>query len=88
MSDDKKNKKDDYPYICVICGGHLAWDSSADAAECYGEFEGDDEAVINFFHCLRCGRDYEIVDPVKEEREKNYAEYWGNGENTANNGKK
>lgn len=37
---------------------------------------------------MQCGRSYEIVDPEKEDREKNYADYWGSGKNTANNGKK
>ena len=86
MANDKQ--KDDYPYICVLCGGHLAWDSSADASDVLMEYEGDEEAVVNYFHCLTCGRDYEIVDPVKEEREVSYTAYWGNGENTTNNGKK
>ena len=76
------------PYICVLCGGHLAWDSSSDAKEILGEYDDDDEAVVNYFHCLHCGRDYEIVDPVREEREKNYTDYWVSGKNTANNGKK
>ena len=53
-----------------------------------GEYDDDDEAVVNYFHCLHCGRDYEIVDPVREEREKNYTDYWVSGKNTANNGKK
>lgn len=61
---------------CYFCGGELIWDSDANAGDFLSEFDDDDDAVVQFYHCSKCGRSYEIVDPVKSERETTYLDYW------------
>ena len=60
---------------CLFCGGDLCWDSDFDLSEVRDADESDG-GVVGVYHCLKCGREYEISDPVKEERETTYKEYW------------
>ena len=60
------------PYV----RGELCWDSAEMAADSSDDFADDDTAVINYFHCRRCGRSYEVIDPPQEERETEYKEFW------------
>lgn len=46
------------------------------ACDEFADYDGDTDAVVNYFHCMNCGRSYEIVDPNKEEKEVNYKAYW------------
>lgn len=55
---------------CLFCGGELCWNSDYDV-------EGDD-GIISSYTCMKCGRDYEITDPPREERETTYKDYWNN----------
>ena len=64
---------------CPFCDGDLHWSSDANASDTYSEYEGDDEAVLSFYKCAKCGRDYEICEPTKEEREGEFKDYWVNG---------
>lgn len=64
---------------CPVCGADLIWQSSFMANECRDFYEDDDEAIVDIYVCSKCGREIEIADPMKEEREHQYAEYWGNG---------
>ena len=61
-------------FYCYFCGGELVWDNDENLEAIGGE--EDDEGVVTFWHCKCCGRDYEIADPPKEERETSYRDYW------------
>ena len=61
---------------CLFCDGELAWDSDSNASDSFGEYEEDDTAVVTYYHCEKCGRDYEICEPPREERESTYKDYW------------
>lgn len=60
---------------CIICGGDLCWDGDSNANEVLDRDE-DDGGIVSYYHCMNCGRDYEISDPSKEERETTYKKYW------------
>ena len=69
--------EDDFYMKCPFCGGELAWNSDFNASELYGgEYSDDDPAVCSYYTCRRCGRSYEICDPVQEERDGEYSDYW------------
>ena len=55
---------------CHFCGNELILDDSQMCADVNVDYEGDEEAMVHFSHCSKCGRSYEIFDPTKEEREK------------------
>ena len=61
---------------CIFCGGELSWDSQGMCNEASSDYEGDNEAVVHFLHCRKCGREYEIYDPPLDEREGDYKDYW------------
>ena len=61
---------------CHLCGNELILDDSQMCSDLNVDYEGDEEAMVHFSHCPKCGRSYEIFDPTKEEREKYYDEYW------------
>lgn len=60
---------------CIICGGDLCWDNDFDASDVHDR-EEDDGGIVSYYHCMKCGREYEISDPVKEERDTTYKEFW------------
>ena len=64
---------------CLFCGGDLCYESDGMANEVFAEYLDDDTAVISYYHCLNCGRSYEICEPNKEERQGDYKNYWENG---------
>ena len=59
---------------CLFCGGELGWDNDFTREEYY--MDGDEEANVHVYTCTKCGREYVIADPPKEERETTYKEYW------------
>lgn len=61
---------------CIFCGGDLSWDGQEEACLKSFNYGGDDAAMVHYLRCRKCGRDYEIIDPVKEERENQFKEYW------------
>ena len=61
---------------CPFCGGNIVWGSDENADDCYAEYEGDEEAIVSFYTCDKCGRQFEVSMPVKEERETTYKAYW------------
>lgn len=63
---------------CFTFGTPLIWDSDANANEVSSEYDDDDFATIQYYHCPKCGRSYEVVEPTHEEKEKDYKEYWEN----------
>ena len=73
MANEDQNK-----LKCIICGGDLCWDNDFNASDVYGEDEVDenDPAIISYMHCICCGREYQISDPLREERETIYSNYW------------
>lgn len=48
--------------------GGAIWDSSESR-------NLDDDAVVDNYHCVRCGTSYEVYQPNEEEKE-DYKEYW------------
>jgi DNA-directed RNA polymerase subunit RPC12/RpoP len=54
--------------LAFIVGGVLCWDSSESR-------NLDDDAVVDNYHCMRCGTSYEVYQPNEEEKE-DYKEYW------------
>ena len=60
---------------CIFCGGQLCWDSDFDASEVHGAEECDG-GIVGYYHCMKCVREYEISDPVREERDTTFKEYW------------
>lgn len=78
---------DGFYMTCMYCGSRLTWNSSCMAADMSDDYEDDDTASVNFFHCPTCGRDYEVAEPSEEEREGEYADYWINGKRPTKNGK-
>lgn len=62
--------------VCPLCGGRLIQYGEAAASDWEGDYEGDDEALVSYLVCRRCGRDFEITDPTKEAREGEYREFW------------
>ena len=62
--------------ICPFCGGHHYWSTTEMANERIDEYDEDDTAMVNYYVCERCGRDFEIVDPPRKERLTTYKDYW------------
>ena len=62
---------------CFYCGHELCWDSDFNASDIYAGYEDDETAAASFYHCPHCGRTYEVVEPIREEKELNYNKYWG-----------
>ena len=69
-----KPAEEKHGYRCPICGGELCWESDFSAEEVLDR--EDDGGIVSYYHCMNCGREYEISDPVKEERETTYEKYW------------
>lgn len=63
---------------CIFCGGDLSFDGQEMASHKSFNYDGDDEAMVHYFSCRKCGRDYEVLDPTKEVKKEGYAEYWNN----------
>lgn len=52
---------------CFCCGGGLIWDSSTDRMD-------DENAVVDFYHCPKCGYSYEVYSPTEEQ--ESYKDFW------------
>ena len=61
---------------CHFCGNELILDDSQMCSDVNVDYEGDEEAMVHFSHYPKCGRSYEIVDQPKDERDRDYKEYW------------
>lgn len=70
------NKIDYNKARCVFCGGLLSFEGSEMVGTWRTGYENDEVAQVNYVRCRCCGRDYEIFDPTKEERETDYKDYW------------
>ena len=55
----------------IFCGGNLCWDSDSDAIS----GNNGEDINVSFYHCMTCGRSYEIYEPDSEEK-KDYSNYW------------
>ena len=65
---------------CYFCGNVLIQDDSQMCADRFDDYKGDKLAMVHYSHCPKYGRSYKIVDPPKDERDRDYKEYWnGNG---------
>ena len=65
-----------YQFTCPFCGGEIALLGSDMASELFDEYEGDDLALVYYMKCRKCGREYDVVEPMKEEREYEYRKFW------------
>ncbi len=63
---------------CIFCGGKLSFDGQELVGTWRKGYGGDKTAMLHYIRCKECGRDYEVFDPTKEERENDYKEYWSN----------
>lgn len=70
--------------VCPLCGGELTWNSCAMRSQLSDDCTDDDPAMVYYYRCLRCGRNYEIVDPTKDERDGDYSAYWQEKTQTIN----
>ena len=61
---------------CIFCGGELSFDGEEPVGSWRSGYANDDKAMLHYVRCKKCGRDYEVFDPTKEEREEDYKEYW------------
>ena len=62
--------------VCPICGGKLYAQGSNPAIKEKWNYGEDPRAVMHWFSCGKCGRDFDVLDPLKEDREDAYKEYW------------
>ena len=69
---------------CIFCGGDLCWNADNDLSEVRECVSEDDGGVVGSYTCMTCGREYEIYDPPKEEREGTYKDYWSKTLNKVN----
>lgn len=53
--------------LAFIVGG-ICWDSSAERSE-------SDDAIVDYYHCMKCGASYEVYQPNEEEK-ADYDDYW------------
>lgn len=60
--------KKDAVFYCPICGEPMAWDSSSTRPD-------DDDSIVDFYHCMRCGGAIEFYWPNEEEKQ-DYHDYW------------
>lgn len=67
---DKKNLK------CPFCGGDLIWGNDFEACDLYDYYSEDDGAIVSNYKCSLCGRNYDVYEPRKDERETTYKDYW------------
>ena len=61
---------------CPFCGGDISHDGDQPANELFDGYSEDDEAIVSFYRCKKCGRDIEVTEPTESERNGDYAEYW------------
>ena len=52
----------------LLLWGSLIWDSSTDRMD-------DENAVVDFYHCPKCGYSYKVYSPTEEEK-VDYKDYW------------
>ena len=64
-------------FKCFYCGTSLGWEDDANIADLL-DLDLDEYGTVSFFHCPNCGRSYEIYEPLREEKENDYKDYWGN----------
>ena len=62
--------------FCPICGGKLQEQGVTPAASVHFRYSSDQEAVIRSYSCEKCGRDIDMLDPMKEDRDGVYSAYW------------
>ena len=65
----------------MYCGAELNCESECAASERSDNYDALDGAVIAYFSCPKCGRYYEVWEPNKSERDGEYKEFWGHGDN-------
>lgn len=61
---------------CPFCGGDICHSGDFMANEIFDDYADDDDAIVSNYVCMRCGRDFEVMEPTLEQRNNEYAEYW------------
>ena len=61
---------------CPICGGTLYNQGQNAAMKEKWNYGSDNRAVMHWFSCGKCGRDFGVCDPLEEDRNDSYKEYW------------
>ena len=61
---------------CPICGGKLCSQGQNPALKERWNYCSDNRAVMHWFSCSKCGRDFDVLDPLEEDRNNTYKEYW------------
>ena len=73
----KKDERDeDGRYRCLFCHGELVLYGTEMGYDVSDYFEEGEDAMVYYLACRVCGRDYEVVDPLKEDKRKQFKEYW------------
>jgi len=61
---------------CPICGGKLYSQGQNPAMKEKWNYGSDNRAIMHWFSCGTCGRDFDVCDPLEEDRNDAYKEYW------------
>lgn len=75
-------KKDAAKNYCFICGHEVIWNSTFDAHDVSDDYDENDPAMCNYYHCPNCGADYEVIDPPQNER--NTYPFWNKNNDNEN----
>ena len=78
MNDNKTNKASNDYLKCPFCNGNLIWSSDSNASDVCDEYDESDTAVVSYYLCSKCGRDYEVFEPKESDRMGEYKDYWNN----------
>ena len=63
---------------CPICGGRMTFMGGCKINDVYQGADGfGDDAIIQDYICLECGRLISISDPKEDEKRNTYKGYWG-----------
>ena len=58
-------------FICPFCGGTLQWEKDENAEDVMDGYTPEEEAVVSFFECERCGRKAVFAEPREEAKKAN-----------------
>lgn len=61
---------------CPFCGGQLSAQGQNPAWKEKWTYGADQRALVRWFACTKCGRDFEVCDPIEKDREETFNEYW------------
>lgn len=64
---------------CPMCGYNepLIWQNTD---QLFDDGDCDDDALVHHYRCPRCGCDIDVTEPVKEDKETTFKEFWSEKE--------